>query len=88
MTLQVDMPSFQLQLKYIICGREEGNRMKNNSVDKTKDVRETQGAGPSIIINKGGTTYVVGVHFSKSSKETIEEKVKRLLRNEVVMNSN
>ena len=27
----------------------------------------------------GNTTYVVGVHFSKTSKETIEDKMKRLI---------
>lgn len=27
----------------------------------------------------GKTTYVVGVHFSKTSKETIEDKIRRLI---------
>ena len=29
------------------------------------------------------TTYVVGVHFSQTAKETMEDKIKRLLREEV-----
>ena len=31
----------------------------------------------------GKTTYVVGVHFSQTAKETMEDKIKRLLREEV-----
>ena len=27
----------------------------------------------------GNTTYVVGVHFSKTSKETIDDKIERLI---------
>jgi hypothetical protein len=30
----------------------------------------------------GSTTYRVGVHFSKTSKETMDEKILRLVRNE------
>ena len=31
----------------------------------------------------GNTTYVVRVHFSETSKETMEDKVKRLIREDV-----
>ena len=31
----------------------------------------------------GGTTYIVGVHFSQTSKETLADKVKRLMVEEV-----
>ena len=31
----------------------------------------------------GKTTYVVRVHFSETSKETMEDKIKRMLREEV-----
>lgn len=31
----------------------------------------------------GGTTYVVCVHFIKESKDTLEDKVKRLMRDDV-----
>jgi len=29
------------------------------------------------------TTYVIGLHFSKTSKETLEDKVKRLIQRDV-----
>lgn len=35
-----------------------------------------------------GNTYVVKVHFSESAKETLDEKIKRMLRNEVELNVN
>lgn len=31
----------------------------------------------------GNTTYVVGVHFSKTSRDTLEDKVKKLIKDEV-----
>ena len=31
----------------------------------------------------GNTTYMVRVHFSETSKETMEDKVKRLIREDV-----
>ena len=31
----------------------------------------------------GKTTYVIGVHFSKESKDTLDDKVKRLMREDV-----
>ena len=31
----------------------------------------------------GNTTYVIGVHFSKESKDTLEDKMKRLMRDDV-----
>ena len=31
----------------------------------------------------GNTTYVIGVHFSTESKDTLEDKMKRLMRDDV-----
>jgi len=31
----------------------------------------------------GSTTYEVSVHYSKTSNETVDEKISRLIRNEV-----
>ena len=42
-------------------------------------------AAPAGTFNMrmGNTTYVVGVHFSKTSRDTLEDKVKRLIKDEV-----
>ena len=42
-------------------------------------------AAPAGTFNMrmGNTTYVIGVHFSQTSKDTLEDKMKRLMRDEV-----
>ena len=37
----------------------------------------------SFSMRIGNTTYVIGVHFSQTSKDTLEDKMKRLMRDEV-----
>ena len=38
---------------------------------------------PTVRKQIGKTTYIVRVHFSKTAKETMEDKIKRMLREEV-----
>lgn len=38
---------------------------------------------PALVKKIGKTTYVVRVHFSEISKETMSDKIKRMLKNEV-----
>ena len=37
----------------------------------------------SFNMRMGNTTYIIGVHFSKESKDTLEDKMKRLMRDDV-----
>ena len=37
----------------------------------------------SFYMRMGNTTYVIGVHFSQTSKDTLEDKMKRLMRDDV-----
>ena len=37
----------------------------------------------SFNMRVGNTAYIVGVHFSKESKDTLEDKVKRLIQRDV-----
>ena len=37
---------------------------------------------PTVRKQIGKTTYIVRVHFSQTAKETMEDKIKRLLREE------
>ena len=48
----------------------------------TAKARKAAPAG-TFNMRMGNTTYVVGVHFSKESKDTLEDKMKRLMRDEV-----
>ena len=38
---------------------------------------------PTVRKQIGKTPYIVRVHFSQTAKETMEDKIKRLLREEV-----
>lgn len=38
---------------------------------------------PTVRRKIGKTTYIVHVHFSETAKETMEDKIKRVLREEV-----
>ena len=57
-----------------------GNRMAQNT--DTADRTNASTAG-TFSMRVGNTTYVVGVHFSKTSRDTLEDKVKRLIKDEV-----
>lgn len=65
--------------------------MENESLNATTHtsdaltVQDTtaQDNPPALIKKIGKMTYIVRVHFSTTSKETFEDKVKRMLREEV-----
>ena len=38
---------------------------------------------PTVRKQIGKTTYIVRIHFSETAKETMEDKIKRMLRDEV-----
>ena len=38
---------------------------------------------PALVKKIGKTTYRVTIHFSATSRETMSDKIKRMLRNEV-----
>ena len=38
---------------------------------------------PDLVKKIGKTTYLVRIHFSETSRETMSDKIKRMLRNEV-----
>lgn len=50
---------------------------------QNKTVNSTESVCPVFRKTIGQTTYVVKVHFSETSNETLEDKIKRLLREEV-----
>lgn len=38
---------------------------------------------PALVKKIGRTTYIVWVDFSKTSRETMSDKIKRMLKNEI-----
>ncbi len=53
--------------------------MNNTATNRTAD----NSPCPTVRKQIGKTTYIVRVHFSETAKETMEDKIKRLLRDEV-----
>ncbi len=53
-----------------------------NNIPTVQDT-PVQDNPPALIKKIGKMTYIVRVHFSTTSKETFEDKVKRMLREEV-----
>ncbi len=51
----------------------------------TEDISTTPPAkdAPALVKKIGRATYIVRVHFSKTSKETMSNKIKRMLKNEI-----
>ena len=51
----------------------------------TKNITTTPSAkdAPALVKKIGRTTSIVQVHFSKTSKETMSDKIKRMLKNEI-----
>ena len=58
----------------------------NNNQTSTATVNTTpitQEDAPALVKKIGKTTYKVRVHFSTTSTETMSDKIKRMLRNEI-----
>lgn len=56
-----------------------------NTIDTTSDNHRPADGGkvPQMTKKVGNTTYEVHIHFSEMSKETMTDKIMRLIRNEV-----
>ena len=55
---------------------------ENMTQNKTATLAPEQDA-PALVKKIGKTTYKVRVHFSTTSTETMSDKIKRLLKNEI-----
>ena len=54
------------------------------TVTSAAKTRSDAHAEPAMFYKRiGSTTYVVAVHFSRTSKETMQDKVLRLIESEV-----
>lgn len=56
--------------------------MRIKNTPRTMNVQPEQNA-PALVRKIGKTTYKVRVHFSTTSTETMSDKIKRMLKNEV-----
>jgi hypothetical protein len=60
--------------------------MNNTDTTINAPVKAKETAQPDLVKRIGNTTYEVKIHFSETSKETLTDKVMRLIRNEAVSN--
>lgn len=56
--------------------------MSEENKNPVNDAAKMQSV-PMITMKIGNTTFVVGLHFSDTSSETLEDKVKRMIRKDV-----
>ena len=60
------------------------NDTSNRSTPATASPLTVKEAAPPVMIKKiGKTTYMVGIHFSETSKETMDDKVARLVKSDI-----
>ena len=44
---------------------------------------QPEAEAPTLVFDLGGTRYTVGIHFSQESKETMPDKIKRMIRRDI-----
>ena len=66
--------------KELIYERKHKHKHQSDRAESLKN----GGSIPQMITKVGNTTYEVNIHFSKTSNETMTDKVLRLIRNEVI----
>lgn len=53
------------------------------NTENTTNTATTQAEQPALVKQIGKTTYKVKVHFSETSKETMSDKIVRMLKYEI-----
>ena len=61
------------------------NSMKNTMMqaESPANVQKNETVTPTLTLYHGNTAILIGLHFSKTSKETLNDKVKKLMRQDV-----
>jgi hypothetical protein len=61
----------------------KGAYIPMNNEKMNQNTTPTAEDAPALVKKIGRTTYIVRIHFSETSKETMSDKIKRMLRNEI-----
>ena len=61
----------------------ENENMTATATPSTPVVQTVRDNPPALVKKIGKMTYIVRIHFSETSTETMEDKIKRMLKNEV-----
>lgn len=57
--------------------------MSTEKITAFTDTAKQPNDRPALVKKIGRTTYVVHIHFSTTSTETMSDKIKRMLKNEI-----
>lgn len=57
--------------------------MENNTENAIRAMPEAASEPSGLIMKSGNKTFIIGLHFSETSKDTLEDKVKKLIRKDV-----
>ena len=66
-----------------LSGKGVYNPMSNEKMTQNTTAAPAPEDRPALVKKIGKTTYKVRVHFSITSTETMSDKIKRMLKNEV-----
>lgn len=66
-----------------LSGKGVYDPMNNENTTQNTAMAPTPEDRPALVKKIGKTTYKVRVHFSTASTETMSDKIKRMLKNEV-----
>lgn len=57
--------------------------MEEKQGNEIRDMPETIEQPGGLVLKRGNKTFLIGLHFSETSKETLEDKVKKLIKKDV-----
>lgn len=61
----------------------EGKNADIGDINRAVSLPVQEDKRPMLVKKVGKTTYRVTIHFSATSRETMSDKIKRMLRNEI-----
>ena len=57
--------------------------MTEKKTNEKLDTAETATEQPMVTLLRGRTTFLIGLHYAEKGKETLEDKVKKMIRKDV-----
>lgn len=57
--------------------------MENTTENAIRAMTEPVQEASGLIMKSGNKTFIIGLHFSDTSKDTLEDKMKKLIRKDV-----
>ena len=64
-------------------GKEHDTMSSEKNIQNVADTTAGAENPPALVKKIGRTTYIVRIHFSETSTETMSDKIKRMLKNEI-----